>query len=1046
MGKRLVLYALGLMLLSIGSFYLLHIHEKATLERAQDNLTLVAQEHAKSLNAYFDQHEQKLMKLASDKVTQDTFMSYEKDKEKILDEKFRKFLERAVEDSFYSQLFLVKVDGDVIFSQHKGVELHQNLRTGKLSDSALGQSYFRTVMGLSPDSSGTSYYPVTQKPALFISVPVFRQAALLGVLTVQLPYSDIFSLVENYKNLGTTGEIVLSEDTTQGIDFASNIRYSIEESRSNEKNDNESKELLRIGRTVLGQRIPFSYSYSNILIKAALGTQYKGPGWDYRGHYVLATSKYIPKPDWGMTVKMDVEEILAPLYYWKLLVYALIFISIVLLLYVFMALILQFLKVQTLFRSSIVTLLVLSVGFLTYTTSLYYSTIKNAFNNAFGEARVQLNDVSAKIEHESEQIEYRASTLANNLTTEYLVKRNIPIRIKRDLSEHPNITGIIIAYAPYAYDKNVRLYAPYGVKENGKYTVKNLAQLYDYTVSYPQDPTKSAWYLEALKGKSVWIDSEHGQFIPEESALYAVPFYKDRAKKEIQGVVAIVYKISDVKKLVSSLSIGKTSYGFLLSSENEFLQHPVKEYSTAKKDLEKAQKTEGDVFEQLIQIGSVQEGTIESIRKGIEGKSWLLFKKLSLTRWTLGLLFHETDVALDLKKLYNLKLLIVSLVLLVAVLLSFFIFSFFALSIYTYSLASSVLLACSLSLLWFIISRNALTLEAQPFIVNALSLHKFTDGLETMTQGQQGVPPLFIETGIFITALTALSDQKISFTGHIWQKYRIPEHNEIIREIRLPQAPKATITQLYRQKFKDYEIVGWAVSGELSQSILTAERYPFDIKHIEIILEHPDITRPIVLIPDVQSYATLNPDALPGVDRQVRLLGFTLNKSFFSYKSRPDKAAFGLEGTSERLYPYLTFKVLAKRGLLNALIMYIFPLIVILIALFAALWILDYFSDTFERSSTPVFSTFSIYTALFFSLILIHRALRADLPTGDIIYIEYFFFFTYITILLLQLSITFLLASGVATRLKHIDPIKLYYWPLQLSLWIVTTLAFFYAS
>jgi hypothetical protein len=108
------------------------------------------------------------------------------------------------------------------------------------------------------------------------------------------------------------------------------------------------------------------------------------------------------------------------------------------------------------------------------------------------------------------------------------------------------------------------------------------------------------------------------------------------------------------------------------------------------------------------------------------------------------------------------------------------------------------------------------------------------------------------------------------------------------------------------------------------------------------------------------------------------------------------------------------------------------PFLVILFTIFSVL-------------NADALSRVTAYTGLLFATILLNQSLRSALQISDIIYVEYLFFFTYITLLLLITQGIWARLSKNETLQKIIErSLMLLFWPFQLTLWFITTLLVFY--
>ena len=108
-------------------------------------------------------------------------------------------------------VFLINPQGDVIYSVYKELDFATNLLDGPYSDSGLAMA-FRSALeaeeGQPVFADFRPYEPSADAPASFIAFPVIDEFdQRIGVLAVQLPASDITSVVNSPNGLGLTGEV-----------------------------------------------------------------------------------------------------------------------------------------------------------------------------------------------------------------------------------------------------------------------------------------------------------------------------------------------------------------------------------------------------------------------------------------------------------------------------------------------------------------------------------------------------------------------------------------------------------------------------------------------------------------------------------------------------------------------------------------------------------------------------------------------------------------------------------------------------------------------
>ncbi|WP_394249943.1 methyl-accepting chemotaxis protein [Vibrio profundi] len=117
----------------------------------------------------------------------------------------------------YYDIFLVDLEGNVVYSVFKELDFGTNLMSGPYSSSGLATA-FKQTRGLSKNQYHLEdfypYYPSYEAAASFIAAPVFDHGTKIGVLVFQMPVDAINSIMtfeENWEvaGLGASGEAYL---------------------------------------------------------------------------------------------------------------------------------------------------------------------------------------------------------------------------------------------------------------------------------------------------------------------------------------------------------------------------------------------------------------------------------------------------------------------------------------------------------------------------------------------------------------------------------------------------------------------------------------------------------------------------------------------------------------------------------------------------------------------------------------------------------------------------------------------------------------------
>ena len=118
-----------------------------------------------------------------------------------------------VESRGYYDLFLVDMNGNVVYSVFKERDYATNLLSGPNKDSGLGK-VFADIMS-SNDASKTyfadyaPYAPSNGAPAAFMGRGIGTEMGMIGMVIVQMPDGHIAEIMGNTTGLGETGETVL---------------------------------------------------------------------------------------------------------------------------------------------------------------------------------------------------------------------------------------------------------------------------------------------------------------------------------------------------------------------------------------------------------------------------------------------------------------------------------------------------------------------------------------------------------------------------------------------------------------------------------------------------------------------------------------------------------------------------------------------------------------------------------------------------------------------------------------------------------------------
>jgi diguanylate cyclase (GGDEF)-like protein/PAS domain S-box-containing protein len=195
--------------------------------------------------------------------------------------------------NFYDVL-LIDAAGNVVFSLRDEPDRHTNLLHGPYRDSGLATGFRQAMAFLHSDLSRFApYEPSGKQTAAFAVAPILDRGQAVGALALQVSLETLMPVVADRTGLGNSGETVMA------VSEGRQVRYTVP--------------LARLPGPPFSILVPENEAAQPIR-QALAGNSGRGITNDYSGQAVIANWSYLPALGWGMVVKIDVAEALAPLH------------------------------------------------------------------------------------------------------------------------------------------------------------------------------------------------------------------------------------------------------------------------------------------------------------------------------------------------------------------------------------------------------------------------------------------------------------------------------------------------------------------------------------------------------------------------------------------------------------------------------------------------------------------------------------------------------------------------------------------------------------
>jgi hypothetical protein len=363
-------------------------------------------------------------------------------------------------------------------------------------------------------------------------------------------------------------------------------------------------------------------------------------------------------------------------------------------------------------------------------------------------------------------------------------------------------------------------------------------------------------------------------------------------------------------------------------------------------------------------------------------------------------------------------------------------------NLWTLSIAFSILCALAVLAIWIVITLAPFPQGSGTPILSQSDLDSY---LAAQPAAPSSQPRILIPTGVFIQSIEFTSAFDPVVSGVIWQKYGPDVPAEVTRGFTLPEGSDMQSAEAYRITEGDTQLIGWTFRATLRQQFIY-NQYPFDRHYVWVRVDPADLTHNVALTPDFASYTTMRPEALPGVQPTLVLENWDLRQAFFSYHTHNYNTNLGInQSTRQTGYPELYFTVGISRQIISAFITYVVPPLIALVMLFGILLLTTRRQDRREPAGWNSTNVLAYTAALFFVVIVSHVNLRQQISASGILYLGWFYFLTYLAILLVSINAVVFILASERRIIQHEDNLisKLLYWPVLTFALLIITVAVF---
>jgi len=286
----------------LGAYTLNHVNQ-ASEKSYFHSLESLAEEKVSAIDLYIDDHLRRAKSLAMMPVSQQAILDFSQafHRDGIASpayqqtsQRYDKTFERYYSLWNYYDLFLIDVDGNIVFTIEHEADFGTNLNTGAYRNTGLGQVFRQSIDELQTSNSSMAYYEPSDEAAGFVASPIIKDGRVLGVVAMQFDTDQLYATINNLAGLGNTGEVVVGQQLGDHILITAPLRHDSE--------------------AAFKRTIALSDSNALAIRQSAQGKSGSARFIDWRGQEVIAVWQYIPALKWGLVVKVDTAEAFG---YWR---------------------------------------------------------------------------------------------------------------------------------------------------------------------------------------------------------------------------------------------------------------------------------------------------------------------------------------------------------------------------------------------------------------------------------------------------------------------------------------------------------------------------------------------------------------------------------------------------------------------------------------------------------------------------------------------------------------------------------------------------------
>ncbi|HIF50372.1 MAG TPA: HAMP domain-containing protein [Thiotrichaceae bacterium] len=291
--------------------------------------------------------------------------------------------------------------------------------------------------------------------------------------------------------------------------------------------------------------------------------------------------------------------------------------------------------------SIVLPMLIISSIVMSLTFDRLYS---NAKQRLHGEATDMARHYAARLDAEFKTATQVARSTANFLNIHPdIAEEELYEILRQNVVQSPLIYGAAIAFEPYQFDKELKLFSPYVYRElsgntKSKEIETKLLSLDIGIDSYDYSNGEWDWFSRPRElDKAIWtepyFDEGAGNILMD---TYSVPFYRDG---KFRGIVTIDIPLDALQQNAGIEQLQKQPF-VIVSPSGKFIAHPDSEMIMKGNIRQRADEIMDSAYSRVVDNILAGENGVAVIKGGIianvveQGPVWVFFAPIKSTGWS----------------------------------------------------------------------------------------------------------------------------------------------------------------------------------------------------------------------------------------------------------------------------------------------------------------------------------------------------------------------------------------------------------------------------